>query len=154
MLRESDQRLPEWGFKQGEVVCQKSADRKSGNNIWNIEDHKNSRLSPSGLKIPKSSFFRDFIDINVGMWNSNNALIPNPDKEMSQLESKPYHWPFLTRGLRICGWSNGQIKYYLLGNPLIWWGSTAALFSLSFIWLALTVRRLRGNIDMNPRNYG
>ena len=60
------------------------------------------------------------------MWTSNNALVPDPDKE-DILASKPLDWPFLKLGLRMCGWGDGQIKFYLLGTPIIWWGSTIAL---------------------------
>jgi dolichyl-phosphate-mannose-protein mannosyltransferase len=84
------------------------------------------------------------------MWASNNALIPNPDKEPGQTESKPYHWPFLIRGLRLCGWNDSEIKYYLLGNPLIWWGSTIALIVLPITLLVYTIRSRRGFIDFKP----
>ena len=43
LLREQDTKLPEWGFSQGEVVCQKKGDPKDSSNIWNIEDHTNPR---------------------------------------------------------------------------------------------------------------
>jgi len=60
------------------------------------------------------------------MWTSNNALVPDPDKE-DILASKPADWPFLRLGLRMCGWGDGQIKVYLLGTPIIWWFSSIAL---------------------------
>jgi dolichyl-phosphate-mannose-protein mannosyltransferase len=69
---------------------------------------------------------RDFWHLNVAMMTSNNALIPDPDKE-DILASKPTEWPFLHVGLRMCGWGDEQIKYYLLGHPLVWWGSSVAL---------------------------
>lgn len=92
----------------------------------------------------KSSFFRDFIDLNVAMWSSNNALTPDPEKQPGQLESKPFHWPLMLRGLRMCGWSDTDIKYYLIGNPLIWWGTTVSLIVLTFLLLFLYVRMKRG----------
>ncbi len=42
-LRAPSTSLPAWGFKQWEVVCQKSADPKSRNNWWNIEQHWNDK---------------------------------------------------------------------------------------------------------------
>ncbi len=60
------------------------------------------------------------------MMTSNNALVPDPDKS-DILASKPFDWPFLRLGLRMCGWGDNQVKYYLIGNPVIWWGSTIAL---------------------------
>lgn len=60
------------------------------------------------------------------MMNSNNALIPDPDKE-DILASVPFDWPFLHLGLRMCGWGDEQTKYYLMGNPIVWWGGAGSL---------------------------
>jgi dolichyl-phosphate-mannose-protein mannosyltransferase len=82
---------------------------------------------PAGnAKLYKSPFLRDFIHLNVAMWTSNNALVPDPDKE-DILASTPLEWPFLKLGLRMCGWGDNQIKFYLLGTPVIWWWSTISL---------------------------
>jgi dolichyl-phosphate-mannose-protein mannosyltransferase len=154
LLRADGTHLPEWGFKQGEVVCQKKPDFSSLSNMWNIELHVNPKLPVVGKNVYKSSFFRDFIELNVAMWGSNNALTPDPDKEPSQLESKPYHWPLMVRGLRMCGWSDSDVKYYLLGNPFIWWGTTAALIGLSLTCIVAYIRRARGHNDFSSRKSG
>ena len=84
------------------------------------------------------------------MMTSNNALIPDPDKE-DILASKPFDWPFLRLGLRLCAWTNIQIKYYLMGTPVIWWGSTLSLF-VAFATLGVYVLRYqRKYIDMDAR---
>lgn len=81
---------------------------------------------------------------------SNNALVPDPDKE-DILASKPPDWPFLRLGLRMCGWGDVYTKYYLLGTPIIWWGGTASLF-VSLIALGVYVlRQQRKYTDMEPR---
>ncbi|KAI8927643.1 Dolichyl-phosphate-mannose-protein mannosyltransferase-domain-containing protein [Entophlyctis helioformis] len=147
LLRADGVTLPQWGFKQIEVVCQKKGDLSSTSNMWNIEKHENQRLPPGGKKAYRSSFIRNFIDLNVAMWTSNNALTPDPDKEPDQLVSKPYHWPFLLRGLRMCGWGDSDIKYYLLGNPIVWWGSTATIGLLSLLFTVYIVRWRRGFRD-------
>jgi dolichyl-phosphate-mannose-protein mannosyltransferase len=87
------------------------------------------------------------------MWSSNNALIPDPDKEPGQLESQPYHWPFMLRGLRMCGWGDSEIKYYLLGSPLIWWGSTVSLFLLPLTIMFYHIRSKRGYFDFTQENW-
>lgn len=139
-LKAANVPLPQWGFKQVEVTCTKENNPKDVHTYWNVESHWNERCElsfvsvalsslvvPSGnVKYYKSPFWRDFIHLNVAMWTSNNALVPDPDKE-DILASKPLDWPFLRLGLRMCGWGDNQIKFYLLGTPIIWWGSTIAL---------------------------
>ena len=84
------------------------------------------------------------------MATSNNALIPDPDKE-DILASKPFDWPFLRLGLRMCGWGDQQSKYYLLGTPVIWWGSTISLvLALGSLGIYL-MRMQRKYVDMEPR---
>ena len=53
----------------------------------------------------KSPFLRDFIHLNVAMFTSNNALVPDPYKQ-DDLASQPWQWPILNVGLRMCGWDN------------------------------------------------
>lgn len=76
------------------------------------------------------------------MWTSNNALIPDPDKE-DILASVPLDWPFLRLGLRMCGWGDNQIKFYLLGTPVIWWGSTMAIGVVGLLGLWYIARAQR-----------
>src|SRR5277367_4284077 len=52
-----------------------------------------------------SPFLRDFIHLNVAMMTSNNALVPDPDKQ-DDLASKAWQWPILNVGLRMCGWDD------------------------------------------------
>jgi dolichyl-phosphate-mannose-protein mannosyltransferase len=75
------------------------------------------------------------------MMTSNNALVPDPDKE-DILASQPLDWPWLHLGLRMCGWSDGQIKYYLLGTPVIWWGGGIALI-VGVITLVVYMMRMQ-----------
>lgn len=43
LLKTSGKNLPEWGFKQGEVICEKKPDLEHPRSMWNIELHVNSR---------------------------------------------------------------------------------------------------------------
>lgn len=80
--------------------------------------------------------------VNVAMMTSNNALVPDPDKQ-DDLASKFWQWPILKVGLRMCSWDDRVVKYYLLGNPLVYWGSTASLgiFSLLIAWYLIRWQR-------------
>jgi dolichyl-phosphate-mannose-protein mannosyltransferase len=83
---------------------------------------------------------------------SNNALIPDPDKE-DILASKPLDWPFLHLGLRMCGWGDNQIKYYLMGNPIIWWGGTLSILAFPLVVGLYLMRQQRRYQDMDPSEY-
>ncbi len=104
------------------------------------------------MKFYKSPFLRDFWHLNVAMMTSNNALVPDPDKE-DILASKPFDWPFLHLGLRMCGWGDNQVKYYLMGTPLIWWGGTISLVLALSTFLVYLLRIQRKYIDMEPREW-
>jgi dolichyl-phosphate-mannose-protein mannosyltransferase len=94
----------------------------------------------------KSPFLRDFIHLNVAMMTSNNALVPDPDKQ-DDLASKFWQWPILNVGLRMCSWDDLTVKYFLLGNPLVYWGSTASLGALALITVGYLLRWQRGYQD-------
>jgi len=81
---------------------------------------------------------------------SNNALIPDPDKE-DILASKPFDWPFIHLGLRMCGWGANQLKFYLMGHPFIWWGSTVSLGISVLTLIVYLLRAQRKYKDMDAR---
>jgi dolichyl-phosphate-mannose-protein mannosyltransferase len=85
------------------------------------------------------------------MMTSNNALVPDPDKQ-DDLASAFWQWPILNVGLRMCSWDDNTVKYFLLGNPFVYWGSTASLgiFALMVVWYA--IRWQRGYDDLKPRD--
>lgn len=132
-LGSSGERLPDWGFSQLEVVC---TEKKSRRIEWNIEEiidgtndsdaQAKARTNTNDKSYSSSHFIEDFIDLNVAMWYGNNALTPKLGKK-DILISMPYQWPFLTTGIRMCNWKFGTIKYYLIGNPLVWWTSSVTL---------------------------
>ncbi|KAF8624120.1 hypothetical protein AX15_006029 [Amanita polypyramis BW_CC] len=151
-LRAANAILPQWGFKQVEVSCDKENNPKDAHTYWNVESHWNDRLPPGDNKYYRSPFLRDFWHLNVAMMTSNNALIPDPDKE-DILASKPFDWPFLHLGLRMCGWGDNQAKYYLLGNPVVWWGGTVSLIVSLLAFGVYVLRMQRKYVDMEPREW-
>ncbi|KAI0035055.1 glycosyltransferase family 39 protein [Vararia minispora EC-137] len=151
-LKANTKGLPEWGFKQIEVSCDKTNDPRDMYSYWNVESHWNDRLPPGEMKLYRSPFLRDFWHLNVAMMTSNNALIPDPDKE-DILASKPLEWPFMHTGLRMCGWGDNNTKYYLLGTPVVWWGSTISLFVGVGALVVYLMRQQRRYVDMEPREW-
>ena len=81
------------------------------------------------------------------MMTSNNALVPDPDKQ-DDLASQFWQWPILHVGLRMCGWDDSIVKYFLLGNPLVYWFSTASLGLVAVMVAWYLVRWQRGYGDL------
>jgi dolichyl-phosphate-mannose-protein mannosyltransferase len=108
-------------------------------------------VPPGEAKNYKSPFFRDFIHLNVAMMTSNNALVPDPDKQ-DDLASQFWQWPILNVGLRMCSWDDNTVKYFLLGNPLVYWGSTAALGAVGLLVLWYLIRWQRGYTELSHRD--
>ncbi|KAI8305154.1 Dolichyl-phosphate-mannose--protein mannosyltransferase 2 [Colletotrichum sp. SAR11_240] len=149
-LRAGNVNLPQWGFKQIEVTCTKTNNPKDTYTHWNVEAHWNDKLPPADAGSYKSPFLHDFIHLNVAMMTSNNALVPDPDKQ-DDLASQWWQWPILHVGLRMCGWDDSIVKYFLLGNPLVYWGSTAGLGVFGLVVLWYLVRWQRGYSDLNEK---
>lgn len=164
-LRAGNVNLPQWGFKQIEVTCVKQNNPRDKYTQWNIESHWNDKrklyscilllaitnplpnsVPPSDPGAYRSPFFRDFIHLNVAMMTSNNALVPDPDKQ-DDLASKFWQWPILHVGLRMCSWDDNTVKYFLLGNPFVYWGSTASIAIFATMTLWYLVRWQRGYND-------
>ncbi|KAF7732154.1 Protein O-mannosyltransferase 2 [Apophysomyces ossiformis] len=144
--------LPQWGFKQVEVTCDKRNRTDDPHTWWNVEQHWNEKLPPAPKNAYKSSFLQDFWHLNVAMWTSNNALIPDPDKE-DILSSVPSEWPLALVGLRMCGWGDEQIKFYLLGNPVVWWISFASILVFAATVGIYAVRMQRKIFDLTSAQW-
>ena len=82
------------------------------------------------------------------MMTSNNALVPDPDKQ-DDLASKWWQWPILHVGLRMCSWDDSVVKYFLLGNPFVYWGSTVSLLFVCGVVAWYLIRWQRGYEDLN-----
>ncbi|KAF7289089.1 Glycosyltransferase family 39 protein [Mycena chlorophos] len=151
-LYASGKSLPQWGWKQIEVSCIPEDDPKDVKTHWNVEGHWNNRLPPGDKSNFKTSFLRDFVALNVAMMNSNNALIPDPDKQ-DILASQPLDWPFLHLGLRMCGWGDKETKFYLLGNPIVWWSGSVSLIAAAVTVVVYLMRMQRQYFVMNDADW-
>ncbi|GMM49264.1 dolichyl-phosphate-mannose-protein mannosyltransferase [Starmerella bacillaris] len=145
--------LPEWGFRQGEVVCLPNASKRNKQTWWNVEQHWNERLPiAENRKYPKTQFFRDFITLWVSQMRSNNALITDNDRT-DNLASSWWEWPIVYRGLRMCGWGNDYPRYLLLGTPTTLWLTTVAVLVFPFVCLAYILRWQRQCNDFTPQSF-
>ncbi|KAM4060619.1 dolichyl-phosphate-mannose-protein mannosyltransferase [Hirsutella rhossiliensis] len=149
-LRAGNKNLPQWGFRQIEVTCTKDNNPRDTYTHWNVEAHWNEKLPPGDPGVYKSPFFHDFVHLNVAMMTSNNALVPDPDKQ-DDLASQWWQWPILHVGLRMCGWDDSIVKYFLLGNPFVYWGTTAGLVVAGLVVTWYLLRWQRGMKDLNQQ---
>ncbi|KAI8879130.1 glycosyltransferase family 39 protein [Backusella circina FSU 941] len=130
--------LPEWGFDQQEVTC--ITEGKVPKTLWYIETNENKLLPPDTEKISyhKPGFFGKFMELNKVMWRTNQGLTST-----HPYDSRPESWPLLRRGINF--WSKDHLHLYLLGNPLVYWGTTTAVFVciiLKSIFFILEKRKL------------
>ncbi|MBI2669959.1 MAG: phospholipid carrier-dependent glycosyltransferase [Candidatus Yanofskybacteria bacterium] len=83
-------------------------------------DSANADLRPLNV-------FQKFNELNLQMYKSNATLTAG-----HPYSSKWYTWPFMIRPIYY--WNDSaseqQSRIYFLGNPVIWWISTAAIFYL------------------------
>lgn len=145
--------LPEWGFRQGEVSCEKTSDPEARHFLWNIETNKHAELAPGSASMYKSRFWDNFRDCNVGMYLTNNALRPDTDLEASPLTSTPLDWIFMTKGIRMAAWDADKLKFYMLGNPAVWPASTVCIFTILGLLGAALLIRQRKAFHLIPKNW-
>ncbi|KAG2219943.1 hypothetical protein INT45_010457 [Circinella minor] len=152
LLAAHNTQLPQWGFKQIEIVCDRDAKENNANTWWNIEEHRNEKLPSAPKDARRSRFLKDFMYINAAMWRLNNALIPDPDKD-DRLTSTPTQWPLVSVGLRMCGWGDDNVKYFLMGNPMVWWSSFISLWVFIITAGVYNVQRRRQFCELSQSQW-
>jgi len=132
-------KLPDWASEQQEVTCARGGTLP--NSLWYIESNDHPSLGPDAEKVNyrHPGFFGKFWELQKVMWKTNAGLV-----ESHAWDSRPSSWPVLSRGINFWGRDHRQI--YLIGNPLIWWASTAAV-ALYIVFKGVAVLRWQ-------RNYG
>ncbi|KAJ2371437.1 Protein O-mannosyltransferase 2, partial [Coemansia sp. RSA 2603] len=130
--------------KFSEVICTDTNTTRSEGTLWNIEQVRDTRLRRVALRSAvKRKFLRDFLWINREMAISNNGLTTDPDK-YKQAESSPWSWPLLFYPMRMSPWSDNAIKYYEIGNPVLWWASSLCclvVYPLQLLYWAVQWKR-------------
>ncbi|ORZ24145.1 Dolichyl-phosphate-mannose-protein mannosyltransferase-domain-containing protein [Absidia repens] len=158
ILALTGRRLPDWGFYQMEIGCAKNEkDINDDKSLWVIETNQHDNIPNAPKNTYKYNFLRDFWYLNVLMWKSNNAMVSDPDQD-DILASTPTQWPLVGAGLRMCRWTDDMIKFYLLGNPMVWWPSIASVGIFSLLEFYYTVRGRRqiqdkSQAQWNKRRY-
>ncbi|KAG1740311.1 glycosyltransferase family 39 protein [Suillus lakei] len=136
-------KLPEWGFDQQEVTCNKNAVK--ANSLWYVETAAKHPQLPAdapkvNYKIP--GFLSKFWELQRVMWTTNAGLT---DRHM--YDSRPLTWPRLRRGINF--WVKDHRQIYLIGNPFVWWSSTASVITYMIVRGFLILRAKRGYRDFD-----
>ncbi|CDZ98262.1 glycosyltransferase family 39 protein [Phaffia rhodozyma] len=135
-------KLPEWGFEQQEVTCNKNP--SLDNSLWYIETNENPLL-PSGadrVNYERPGFLSKFLELQAVMWRTNAGLT-----DRHAYDSRPTSWPFMRRGINF--WVKDHRQIYLIGNPFVWWGSTFAVLTYMAFRGLLILRAKRGFRDLH-----
>ncbi|GAA6049360.1 hypothetical protein JCM3770_007307 [Rhodotorula araucariae] len=133
-------KLPDWGFEQQEVTCNKNPSRE--NALWYIETNTHPMLPAEAKKVNyrRPSFLQKFLELQAVMWQTNQGLT-----DRHAYDSRPHSWPLLLRGINF--WVKEHRQVYLIGNPFVWALSTLAVLSYAAVRGLLVLRAQRGYKD-------
>ncbi|XP_021079539.2 protein O-mannosyl-transferase 1 isoform X4 [Mesocricetus auratus] len=148
VLKLSGAHLPDWGFRQLEVVGEKSRGPHESM-AWNVEEHrygtsqeqKERELelhSPTQVDISKNlSFMARFSEVQWKM-----LTLKNEDSE-HKYSSTPLEWVTLDTNIAYWLHPRTSAQIHLLGNIVIWVSASLATvaYTLLFFWYLLRRRR-------------
>ena len=139
--------LPDWGFGQQEVTCNKNPTMP--NSLWYVETNTHPLLvNPSDTKTHvdmvnyrRPSFLDRFWELQNVMWETNAGLT-----DRHAYDSRPQTWPMLKRGINF--WTKDHRQIYLIGNPIVWWSAFLSVLSYLGARGLLMLRAQRGFGDL------
>lgn len=139
-------KLPEWASEQQEVTCARGGSLP--NSIWYIEHNEHPLLGEDVEKANYANpgFFGKFWELHKVMWRTNAGLT-----DSHAWDSRPESWPILRRGINF--WGKHHMQVYLLGNPIIWWSSTAVVAIWAIFKGVAILRWQRGCNDYESNTY-
>ncbi|XP_053551707.1 protein O-mannosyl-transferase 1 [Bombina bombina] len=158
-LKLSGSALPDWGFRQLEVVGDKVAQSSHQSLMWNVEEHRyglgqeqmereQEFSSPSPIDVGRNlSFLARFWELQWKMLTLRNE---NTEHKYS---SSPLDW--ITLDTSIAYWlhpkSTAQIQ--LLGNHVIWYSANASTLLYVALLLYYLLRQRRGLCDIQQGSW-
>ncbi|GAA5849104.1 hypothetical protein JCM8547_006446 [Rhodosporidiobolus lusitaniae] len=133
-------KLPDWGFEQQEVTCNKNPSRE--NALWYVETNTHPSLPATARKLNyrRPSFMQKFLELQAVMWQTNQGLT-----DRHAYDSRPHSWPLLLRGINF--WVKDHRQIYLIGNPFVWMLSTLSVLIYAGVRGLLILRAQRGYKD-------
>ncbi|XP_076010428.1 protein O-mannosyl-transferase 1 isoform X2 [Genypterus blacodes] len=151
VLKLSGASLPDWGFRQLEVVGDKLF---KGSSSWTVEEHRygtsqeqNDREaelhSPTHIDVNRNiSFWAKFVELQWKM-----LTVKQEDSE-HKYSSSPLEW--ITMQTNIAYWlhSSTNAQVHLIGNPVSWGVANLSLLAYQVLAVIYMLRRRRGFRDI------
>ncbi|XP_059514346.1 protein O-mannosyl-transferase 1 isoform X1 [Myotis daubentonii] len=149
ILKLSGAHLPDWGFRQLEVVGEKLSRGYHESAVWAVEEHRYGRSqeqrerelelhSPTHVDVSRNlSFMARFSELQWRM------LTVRSDDSEHKYSSTPLDWVTLDTNIAYWLHPRTSAQIHLLGNVVIWAsaGLATALYVLLFCWYLLRRRR-------------
>ncbi|XP_018024588.1 protein O-mannosyltransferase 1 [Hyalella azteca] len=153
-LKFSGRQLPEWGFKQHEVVTDKIFDQEDV--VWNVEEHRYSRTENqkerekeliSSEMIPTE---RRELDFWSKLYELQYKMLFNNQENVAghMYASDPVDWLTLKRGVAYWIDSESNAQIHFVGNIVTWLSGTASLVFFTALFILYILRRQRSCYDI------
>uniref|UniRef100_A0ABI8AQV3 Dolichyl-phosphate-mannose--protein mannosyltransferase n=1 Tax=Felis catus TaxID=9685 RepID=A0ABI8AQV3_FELCA len=149
VLKLSGAHLPDWGFRQLEVVGEKLSRGYHESTVWNVEEHRYGKSqeqeerevelhSPTQMDVHRNlSFLARFLELQWRM------LTAKSDGSEHKYSSSPLDWVTLDTSIAYWLHPRTSAQIHLLGNVVIWASASlaTAVYTLLFFWYLLRRRR-------------
>ncbi|XP_063792938.1 protein O-mannosyl-transferase 1 [Pseudophryne corroboree] len=157
-LKLSGSALPDWGFRQLEVVGERFAKSYHQSLVWNVEEHRYGKSQEQSereqeLHTPPQMDVGRNLSFMARFWELQwKILTMRSDSPEHKYSSSPLTW--VTLDTSIAYWlhpkSTAQIQ--LLGNPVIWYSANVGVVLYAVLFLYYLLRRRRAVYDI-PQGY-
>ncbi|KAJ8415464.1 hypothetical protein AAFF_G00424440 [Aldrovandia affinis] len=144
VLKLSGTSLPEWGFRQLEVVGDKTYKGYQQSGAWNVEEHRYGRMrelelhSPTHIHISRNlTFMAKFLELQ---WKMLSVMSEVSEHKYS---SFPLEWVVMDTNIAYWLHPSTNAQIHLIGNFVTWTLGTLglAVFAALFIWHLLRRQR-------------
>ncbi|KAM3911343.1 protein O-mannosyl-transferase 1 isoform 1-T2 [Leptodactylus fuscus] len=148
-LKLSGSTLPDWGFRQLEIVGDKVAKGSHQSLVWNVEEHRYGKSreqaereeelhTPAQMDVARNlSFMARFWELQ---WKMLTMRSDSPEHKYC---SSPLDWVTLDTSIAYWLHPRTTAQIQLLGNPVIWYSANAgaAGYTVLFLYYLLRLHR-------------
>lgn len=141
VLESATKQLPKWAWEQLEVTCNPRPKKSSfDNQLFHVEWTHFPLLPNVTFTSHAPSFIKRLAESHHIMIKGNSMLKAKEGEDTS----RPWQWPIDIRGQFF---SASELRIYLLGNPIIWWGNIVIWIIYAILELIFATRRKRGFVE-------